>query len=82
VRSIIKPMKGVQEVDLQIVFVDLEREDTVPYGMLAKLKNGWLFSPKYDSVDLTFPPVHVVCFANFPPAEAKLSADRWEIIEL
>lgn len=82
IRQVVKPMKGPQIYDLKVVVFDLERGDPVPYDSLGKIKDGWLFSPKYDSADLRFAPVHVVCLANFPPDEARISADRWEIIEL
>lgn len=82
VRQIVKPLKGPQVADLQIVVVDLERMDEVPYDFLGKLKAGWLFSPKYESADLRFAPIHVVCIANFAPDQARISADRWNIIDL
>lgn len=82
IRQVVKPLKGPQLHDLQVVIFDLERTDTVPYDILGKIKDGWLFSPKYDSADVLFAPVHVVCFANYPPDNARISTDRWEIIEL
>lgn len=84
VRQVLQPMKGPQLADLLVVHVDLERgeADTVPYDIFAKLKDGRMFSPKYDSVSLLFAPVHVICTANFPPALERLSEDRWNVIEL
>lgn len=82
VRSIIMPMKGPQVADLRIVHIDMERGEEVPYDVLAKLKDGRMFSPKYESVSMLFPPLHVVVTANFPPVEGRISADRWNIIKL
>lgn len=82
VRAIVLPLKGPQVADLRIVHIDLERGEEVPYDVLAKLKDGRMFSPKYESASLLFPPLHVVVTANFAPVEARISADRWNIIEL
>lgn len=64
-----------------VVIFDWPRtnEDTFPYGLVEQFKNGFLFSTKYQSTQLRFPPPHVVVFANFRPQEEKLSADRWDI---
>lgn len=58
------------------------REDVFPYSFLEDVKDGRVFSSKYESYTKRFPPVHVVVFANFLPEPAKLSADRPQIIEL
>lgn len=52
------------------------------YSFIEMLKNGRIFSPKYESVTKTFEPPHVLVFANFPPDQSKLSADRWHIKEI
>jgi len=51
------------------------------YGMLENILNGDMFSPKYDSVNITFPKIHVVCFANWLPSmgTTSMSNDRWDI---
>lgn len=84
IRQVVEPLKGPQLYDLKIAFFDVERRDaeTVPYEIFAKIKDGWLFSPKYDSTDCRFPPVHVVVTANFPPNMDRISADRWDVREL
>jgi len=46
------------------------------YGFAEKLKNGRVFSTKYESRMKTFRPPHVVFFANQEPAQGKWSADR------
>jgi len=58
------------------------REEVFPYSFLEDVKDGRVFSSKYESFTKRFPPVHVVVFANFLPEPAKLSADRPAIIEL
>lgn len=68
----------------KIVVLDFARTtaDYVPYGFMEQLKNGMLWSPKYQSIRKQFPSPHVVCFANFPPQKEKMSLDRWHVVEL
>jgi hypothetical protein len=46
------------------------------YALMESFENGRIFSPKYESVDKTFSPYHVVVFPNFIPDHSKLSQDR------
>lgn len=68
----------------RIVIFDLCRdvEGYVPYSVMETLKNGIMFSSKYNSNMSTFPIPHVLVFANFDPDRSKLSADRWDIVNL
>lgn len=52
------------------------------YSFIEMLKNGRIFSSKYESVTKTFACPHVMVVANFPPDQTKLSADRWQIEEI
>lgn len=67
-----------------VVCFDFSRsqEDHINYGILEQLKNGMLFSSKYDSHTKIMAPPFIICFANFMPDVTKLSIDRWQIIEL
>lgn len=63
-----------------VVFFDvprtqLEHMDHL-YNFGEQLKNGSVFSTKYESRLKTFKAPHVVFFANAPPAAGKWSADR------
>ena len=68
----------------KIVIMDLPRtmETYVNYSAIENLKNGMIFSSKYESNLKIFNNPHVVIFANFKPNEDALSADRWDIREL
>lgn len=64
-----------------IVVFDLCRdvEGFVSYSAMETLKNGVMFSTKYNSAMQVFPIPHVIVFSNFDPDRTKLSADRWDI---
>jgi len=68
----------------RVVIFDLPRsmQDFISYDGLESVKNGILFSPKYDSTMKLFDRPHVIVFANFPPDEDKLSHDRWRVTTL
>lgn len=67
----------------RVVVIDLARTQSDKldhmYQFIENLKNGILFSPKYESGTKCFPPPHVIVFANFEPDRSKLSEDRWFI---
>lgn len=65
----------------KIVIFDLSRsqEDHVNYEVIESVKNGVIFSPKYESRCAVYMIPHVVVFANFEPDKSKLSFDRWDI---
>lgn len=53
------------------------------YGVLEMLKNGIIFSPKYDSKSKRLHHVpHVVVFCNEEPDRTKLTVDRYAITRL
>lgn len=66
------------------VVFDLVRsiEGHMNYHALEMIKNGRMFSPKYESVSKTFPRPEVIVFANWEPDYDKLSADRWSVHEI
>lgn len=67
-----------------VIFFDLARmkQDIVQYDVMEAFKNGQFYSTKYESKLVRFNVPHVVVFANFYPDVAKLSADRWNIVEI
>ncbi len=67
-----------------IVMVNLCRslEGKVNYQALESIKDGLIFSPKYESCTKIFNSPHLAIFANFEPDRAAMSEDRWEIINI
>ena len=55
--------------------------DFIQYDFLESLKDGRLFSPKYESRTKIFAPPHVFVFMNESPDMEKLSADRYVLID-
>lgn len=67
-----------------IIIFDVPRSNLqfVSYQVLEEIKNGLFFSGKYEGGMCRFNSPHVLVFANEEPDHAKLSEDRWEVIEL
>jgi len=67
-----------------IVCFDYSRSqyERINYSILESLKNGMLFSPKYESCHKVFPVPHVVVFANWLPDKTQFSADRIRYVDL
>lgn len=68
----------------KIILIDVPRstQDYINYGAIEQIKNGLVFSGKYDSIQLVFNCPHVFVFANETPDVLKMSTDRWNIIEI
>lgn len=68
----------------EIVIFDLSRsnEGHINYGAIEQVKNGLVFSAKYESKMKYFNSPHVVVFANTEPDYDQMSLDRWKIIHL
>lgn len=67
----------------EVVIWDIERtpetQDKVSYSAIESIKNGRIFSTKYESGMVLFNKPVIIIFANFHPDENKLSSDRWNI---
>lgn len=71
----------------EIILFDFARslQDSISWQAIESLKNGMVFSSKYQSrTKRASRPPHVFCFANFPPpldahGNRYLSDDRWDV---
>jgi len=70
--------------DLRVLFLDCTRTQVeyLPYTFLEELKDGYVFSSKYESRMKYFSNMHVVVMLNEDPDMTKLSSDRYEIYNL
>jgi Putative viral replication protein len=70
---------------LKVLFLDAPRSkqgEFIQYDFLEDLKNGYVFSPKYESRIKTYEPLHVVVNMNEAPDRTKLSEDRYQVINI
>lgn len=70
---------------IRVLFIDAPRSkqgEYIQYDFLEDVKNGYVFSPKYESRLKQLSKVHVVVMMNESPDMTKLSADRYRIIDL
>lgn len=70
--------------NIEIVICDIPRhnQDFINYGILEQLKDGHVYSGKYEGAEIWLEDVHVIVFSNQMPDLSKFSEDRWNIIEL
>lgn len=70
------------ETESRIVFIDCPRSkqgEYIQYDFLEQLKDGYVFSPKYESRCIDLKKMHVVVLMNENPDMEKLSRDRYLI---
>lgn len=67
--------------ELNIAILDISRtvEDYVSYEVIEQIKNGLLYSGKYEGGVCCFNSPHLIVFANFEPNYDSLSNDRWNV---
>lgn len=68
----------------KIVVIDIPRTsmDYVNYEAIESIKNGLFFSSKYESGICRFNRPWLIVFANCAPEWGRMSADRWQVVEL
>jgi len=69
------------QYDPRVVIMNLSRqaEGAFSYAAVESLKDGLVFSGKYEGGHRLFPRPHVIIFSNWFPDLSKLSLDRWDI---
>ena len=73
-----------EEKEPKIIILDIPRYNLeyINYGCLEQLKNGMLYSGKYEGGICLFDNPHIIVFANEEPNTERMSKDRWKIINL
>lgn len=75
-------IKNKWEPELCIFNFPRTAEGAVSYNAIEQLKDGLVFSSKYEGGVKMFNSPHILIFANWLPDVTTLSADRWKIINL
>ncbi len=72
------------EKEPKIILLDIPRHnlDFVNYGVLEQLKDGLIYSGKYEGGICVFHYPHLIVFANEPPSKDCMSTDMIKSIEL
>lgn len=73
-----------QNEDPKIIILDCPRynREHINYGVLEQIKNGMIYSGKYEGGICLFGNPHIFIFANSEPDLDCLSFDRWNIIPI
>lgn len=69
----------------RVFFFDCPRSkqgDFIQYDFLEEVKNGYIFSPKYESRIKKLATPHIVVLMNEYPDMSKLSEDRYSVTVL
>jgi len=69
----------------EIILVPIPRSQAsqyVSYGALESLKDMYFYSGKYEGGMVNENSPHLIVFANEPPDESQMSADRWRIVQI
>lgn len=66
---------------LHTMMIDVPRDNgnNISYKALESIKNGMIYSPKYEGGYKLFNSPHIIVFANMPPQYERLSKDRWSV---
>lgn len=74
----------LEENSLDVLIINVPRcnENHVSYAAIEEIKDGLIYSGKYEGGFANIEHPHVIVISNFYPETYKLSEDRWNIIEL
>lgn len=77
-------IKHLEDNDLDILIINVPRcnENYVSWSAIEEIKDGLIYSGKYEGGFANIEHPHVIILANFEPNKDKLSRDRWNIINI
>lgn len=73
---------NTEEIELVILDIPRHNENYINYGAIEQIKNGLIYSGKYEGGCCYFDSPHIIIFSNFEPDMTKFSQDRYNIINL
>lgn len=67
----------------RVIIINIARDSrNISYKGIEEIKDMFFYSGKYEGGMVCGPNPHVFVFANNPPLEGRLSADRWKLIHI
>lgn len=74
----------LKQKSIKIVIIDIPRvsQDHISYAAIESIKNGFIYSGKYEGGQKIFNSPHVIVFANQEPDYSNMSQDRWKVIRV
>lgn len=82
--DIMKLIYDAPEDRLEKIVIDVPRANgnNVSYKSVESIKNGMIYSSKYEGGYKLFNSPHLIVFANMPPQYDQLSIDRWVVKQI
>lgn len=80
--SVITHINNENPLDILIVNVPRCNENHLSYAAIEEIKDGLIYSGKYEGGFANIEHPHVIIISNFHPELNKLSEDRWNIINV
>lgn len=75
--------QAIPDAPIIVLFnITRDLEDRINYSAIEAIKDGLMFSAKYESHTKVFNSPHVLIFANYEPRMESMSRDRWIIQRL
>lgn len=73
-----------KDLEVGIIVLDIPRhnQEYLNYGMIEQLKDGLVYSGKYQGGMIFLDKPHVIVFSNSEPEYDKFTMDRWNIIHV
>lgn len=80
--SVITHINNDNPLDILIINVPRCNENHVSYAAIEEIKDGIIYSGKYEGGFANIEHPHVIVISNFAPDLNKLSEDRWNVIKI
>lgn len=73
-----------EDLDCMIVTIPRSAQEYIGglYGVLEEIKDGLIYSGKYEGGFANIEHPHVIVMCNFKPDMSKMSKDRWNVVEI
>lgn len=80
--QVINHIQAGNDLDVLIINVPRCNENHVSYAAIEEIKDGLIYSGKYEGGFANVEHPHVIVISNFAPEKWKLSEDRWNVVEI